>query len=67
MNTLEPQFELDAAGAYASFAVRQTAAAGFPTLRRHRIGIGLYDEHDGHLVRRTQRRGRHRRRADLDR
>ncbi len=53
VNTLEPGFELDADGAYASFEVRQTAAAGFPTLRRHRIGVGLYDAQDGHLVRRS--------------
>ena len=53
VNTLEPEFELDADGAYASFEVRQTAAAGFPTLRRHRIGVGLYDAQDGHLVRRS--------------
>ena len=53
VNTLEPEFELDADGAYASFGVRQTAAAGFPTLRRHRIGVGLYDAQDGHLVRRS--------------
>jgi aminopeptidase N len=52
VNTLAPEFELDADGAYTSFGVRQTAAAGFPTLRRHRIGIGLYDEEGGHLVRR---------------
>ena len=31
----------------------QTAHPDFPTLRRHRIGIGLYDEQDGRLVRRT--------------
>ena len=27
--------------------------ADYPTLRRHRLGIGLYDEVDGRLVRRT--------------
>ncbi len=53
VNTLAPEFELDADGAYASFTVRQTAHADYPTLRRHRLGIGLYDEQDGHLVRRT--------------
>ncbi len=52
VNTLAPEFELDAEGAYASFAVRQTAAPDYPTLRRHRIGIGLYDDENGHLVRR---------------
>ncbi len=53
VNTLAPEFELDADGGYASFAVRQTAHADYPTLRRHRLGIGLYDAVDGRLVRRT--------------
>jgi len=58
VNTLSPEFELDADGCYTSFAVRQTAAADQPTLRRHRLGIGLYDavpNEDGavRLVRRT--------------
>ena len=53
VNTLEPRFELDGDGAYSSFAVVQTAHPEFPTLRRHRLGIGLYDEVDGRLVRRT--------------
>ncbi len=43
VNTLEPVFELAEDGTYASFAVRQTAHPDWPTLRRHRIGIGLYD------------------------
>ncbi len=53
VNTLAPDFELDADGSYARFAVRQSADPEHPTLRRHRLGIGLYDAHDGHLVRRT--------------
>ena len=53
VNTLAPEFELDADGSYATFAVRQSADPDHPTLRRHRLGIGLYDAHDGHLVRRT--------------
>ncbi|TIC80726.1 aminopeptidase N [Nocardioides sp. GY 10127] len=53
VNTLAPEFELDAEGAYSRLAVRQTAHADWPTLRRHRIGIGLYDEVGGRLVRRT--------------
>jgi aminopeptidase N len=57
VNTLAPEFELDAEGTYTSFGVRQSSAPGYPTLRRHRIGIGLYDsvpdqEGDAHLVRR---------------
>ncbi len=53
VNTLTPRFELDADGNYTSFTVVQSAAVENPTLRRHRIAIGLYDEADGHLVRRT--------------
>ena len=52
VNTLAPDFELAPDGSYASFSVRQTAAGDNATLRRHRIGIGLYDEEVGRLVRR---------------
>jgi aminopeptidase N len=52
VNTLSPQFTLTDDGRYASFEVRQTAAGDNQTLRRHRLGVGLYDDHDGHLVRR---------------
>ena len=53
VNTLAPRFEVGADGAYTSFGVAQTAAPEFPTLRRHRIGVGLYDLDGDHLVRRT--------------
>lgn len=43
VNTLAPEFELDEDQAYSSFAVAQTAHPDWPTLRRHRLGIGLYD------------------------
>jgi aminopeptidase N len=52
VNTLAAEFDLDADGSYASFAVRQSAGEDFPTLRPHRIGIGLYDMVEGRLVRR---------------
>ncbi|MFL6160474.1 MAG: aminopeptidase N, partial [Marmoricola sp.] len=51
VNTLTPSFELDAEGRYSSFSVLQTADPDWPTLRRHRIGIGAYNEVDGKLVR----------------
>ncbi|MET3963222.1 aminopeptidase N [Marmoricola sp. OAE513] len=52
VNTLTPSFELDG-DAYSSFSVLQTADPDWPTLRRHRLGIGLYDlTEDGRLVRR---------------
>ncbi|MCL8025542.1 aminopeptidase N [Nocardioides bruguierae] len=53
VNTLTPEFELDADGAYSRLAVRQSAHPDYPTLRRHRIGVGLYDEVDGRIVRRS--------------
>ena len=61
VNTLAPEFELDADGAFSSFAVRQSAAPGYPTLRRHRLGIGLYDDARRAPGPSQQRRGRHRR------
>ncbi len=51
-NTLRPAFELAADGTYTAFAVVQEAAASHPTLRAHRIGIGMYDLADGVLTRR---------------
>ncbi|MBS2937199.1 aminopeptidase N [Nocardioides sp. J2M5] len=52
VNTLAPAFELAEDGTYSSFSVAQSAHPDWPTLRRHRLGIGLYDEVDGRLVRR---------------
>src|SRR6478735_4222455 len=52
VNTLTAEFELADDGTYTSFGVRQTAAGDNATLRRHRLGIGLYDEVGGRLVRR---------------
>ncbi len=52
VNTLTPRFALDEQGRYTSFAVQQSADPDWPTLRRHRLGVGLYDAHDGRLVRR---------------
>ncbi|MEU7552046.1 aminopeptidase N [Streptomyces sp. NPDC044571] len=57
INVLRPQIETDANGSITAFAVRQEAPAlpagakGEPTLRPHRIAIGLYDLRDGKLVR----------------
>ena len=53
VNTLAAEFELDDSGSYSSFSVKQTAPADYPTLRRHRLGLGLYDKVEGRLVRRT--------------
>ncbi len=52
VNTLAPVFDVDDEGRYTSFSVAQVAAPAFPTIRRHRIGIGLYDLTDAGLTRR---------------
>ncbi|WP_314416461.1 aminopeptidase N [Streptomyces sp. DSM 40484] len=62
INVLRPEIETDANGVITSFAIRQEAPAlpagakGEPTLRPHRIAVGLYDLDDsaggsGKLVR----------------
>ena len=51
VNTLRPVYTLDAAGRFSSFEVLQEAAATHPTLRSHRIAIGLYSLTDGSLTR----------------
>ncbi len=54
VNTLAVDATVDDEGRYTSFAVTQSAHPDHPTLRRHRIGVGLYDRaQDGRLVRRT--------------
>ncbi|WP_344131267.1 aminopeptidase N, partial [Luedemannella flava] len=42
VNTLRPVVELAPDGTYASVAVAQTAPDSHPTLRPHRIGVGVY-------------------------
>ncbi|MFI0818017.1 aminopeptidase N [Streptomyces sp. NPDC021098] len=58
INVLRPEIATDASGTITSFAIRQeapalpTGAKGEPTLRPHRIAIGLYDlSATGKLVR----------------
>ena len=46
VNTLTSDFELDERGRFTRFAVVQHATDQWPTLRRHRIGIGCYDPTD---------------------
>ncbi|MEU8103297.1 aminopeptidase N [Nonomuraea muscovyensis] len=54
VNTLRPSFEVSADGRFESFEVVQEAPADYPTLRSHRVAIGLYTLVDGELTR-TQR------------
>ncbi|ULR50672.1 aminopeptidase N [Streptomyces deccanensis] len=59
INVLRPEIETDEHGVITSFAIRQeapalpTGAKGEPTLRPHRIAVGLYelDDASGKLVR----------------
>ncbi|MFD1859090.1 aminopeptidase N [Aeromicrobium camelliae] len=54
VNTLRASFTTDDDGTFTSFTVEQSAHPDFPTLRRHRIGIGLYDK-VGDSITRTDR------------
>ncbi|HSV39285.1 MAG TPA: aminopeptidase N [Nocardioidaceae bacterium] len=53
VNRLMAEFDVDDAGDFTRFQVRQTAHPEFPTLRRHRIAIGLYERRGERLVRRS--------------
>ncbi len=54
VNTLRAEFDLDPSGVFTRFEVLQEAQPGHPTLRSHRIAIGLYDLVDGVLARRER-------------
>ncbi|KQR66629.1 aminopeptidase N [Frigoribacterium sp. Leaf172] len=51
VNTLRPELEVDADGVITSFAVLQEAPADYPTIRPHRLAIGLYARRGEKLVR----------------
>jgi aminopeptidase N len=51
VNTLRASFDTDAQGRFTSFSLLQEAPADHPTLRSHRVAVGLYDLVDGALVR----------------
>jgi len=53
VNTVRPVFATDAEGRFTSFVIEQSANPEFPTLRRHRLAVGLYDLTDTGLVRRS--------------
>jgi aminopeptidase N len=52
VNTLRPAYEVDAAGNFTAFAILQEAPSEHPTLRSHRVAMGLYDRTDEGIVRR---------------
>ncbi|MGW0589757.1 aminopeptidase N [Streptosporangium sp. NPDC002607] len=51
VNTLRPSFTTDPEGRFIEFDVLQEAPADYPTLRSHRVAIGLYSLRDDRLVR----------------
>ncbi|CAN5197180.1 aminopeptidase N [soil metagenome] len=51
VNTLRASFAVDGDGAFTAFSVLQEAPDQWPTLRSHRVAVGLYDLVDGRLVR----------------
>ncbi|RCV53819.1 aminopeptidase N [Marinitenerispora sediminis] len=54
VNTMRPEFTVGEDGAFTSFAVLQEAAPEHPTLRSHRLAIGLYDRTSDGIVRRER-------------
>jgi aminopeptidase N len=56
LNTLRPEFTLDADGAFSSFAILQGGARpGTGELRTHRLAVGIYDSPAGRALVRTHR------------
>jgi aminopeptidase N len=53
-NTLRAEVEVGDDGAYTAFRVLQEATDDYPTLRSHRLAIGLYDRTGDALVRRDR-------------
>ncbi|WP_150244792.1 aminopeptidase N [Nocardiopsis quinghaiensis] len=54
VNTMRAEFEVDAEGDFTSFSVLQEAPSEHPTLRSHRLAVGLYDRTDEGIVRRER-------------
>jgi aminopeptidase N len=54
VNTIRPEVSVDADGTYRSVGLRQEAPADHPTLRPHRLALGLYDLDGDRLVLRRQ-------------
>ncbi|HEY5229804.1 MAG TPA: aminopeptidase N, partial [Galbitalea sp.] len=51
VNTLRPEIETDGDGIITSFDILQSAEKDYPTIRPHRLAVGLYDLKGGKLVR----------------
>jgi aminopeptidase N len=50
VNTLRPEISVDADGTITAFAILQEAPAEWPTIRPHRLGVGLYDLQDDGIL-----------------
>lgn len=51
--TMHPEIEVNDQGVITRFSIRQVAPADWPTLRPHRIGIGLYAQSSPGVIRRN--------------
>ncbi len=51
VNTLTPTITTDADGVITAFDIRQTAIAEYPTIRPHRLAVGIYNFQGDALVR----------------
>jgi len=47
VNTLRARFDVDTSGRFSSFEIVQEAVPDHPTLRSHRVAVGLYDRVPG--------------------
>uniref|UniRef100_UPI0008383A42 aminopeptidase N n=1 Tax=Kribbia dieselivorans TaxID=331526 RepID=UPI0008383A42 len=54
VNTLRPVITADSRGYVSQAHIEQTATAQHPTLRPHRLAVGVYDLHGARLVRRER-------------
>ncbi|WP_017608869.1 aminopeptidase N [Nocardiopsis xinjiangensis] len=54
VNTMRADFEVADDGTFSSFSVLQEADPEHPTLRSHRLAVGLYDRTDEGIVRRER-------------
>ncbi len=54
VSTMSAEFEVGEDGRFTSFFVRQTAVPEYPTLRSHRLAIGLYSLNADGLVRQSR-------------
>jgi aminopeptidase N len=54
VNTFRARFDVDSDGRFAAFTVLQEAPEEYPTLRSHRLRIGLFDRTGDGVVRREQ-------------